>query len=166
MEQVSRIEGNNTTEIKIIEKILNHQIKPKKMRKRDMITYKLKKRLELSKSEKRTWESKTSSHIWSQCPNLRECTNSHFWLTQKSQTCNKCEYKTTSCICTSKLKATRCQQCEKTSINCQCNLPKERNIQAELASAMASYGGPEKIRSISHLTALMAGGGTDVNHCV
>ena len=134
------------------------------MRKRDLITYKLKNNLELTKYEKRTWEAKTTSHIWSQCPNIKECTNVHCWITQKTQTCSKCKDRTTSCTCTSKLGAIRCQQCEKTSRDCKCDLLKERNIQDELASAMASYRGSEKVKSISHLTALMAGGGSSANH--
>jgi hypothetical protein len=64
------------------------------------------------------------------------------------------------------LGATKCQQCEKTSRDCKCDLPKERNIQDELASAMASYRGAEKVKSISHLTALMAGGGSSEKRCV
>ena len=60
MKQVSRIEGNYSTEIIISEKALHHQNKPKRMRRRDLITYKLNNKLELTKYEKRTWESKTN----------------------------------------------------------------------------------------------------------
>ena len=68
---------------------------------------------------------------------------------------------------TSKLKAVKCQHYEETSIKCQCDLPEERNIQAELTKALETYSGSEKIKSISQLTALMAGAGySTVGHCV
>ena len=41
-----------------------------------------------------------------------------------------------------------------------------QNIQDELASAMAFYRGTEEVKSISHLTALMAGGGSSKKRCV
>ena len=164
--QVEKIENKHTAEVTISEEALCYQRKPKRMRKRDLITYKLKNNLELTKSEKRTWEKKPTSHIWSQCPNLKECTNVHCWITQKTQICSKCKDRTTSCTCTTKLVAIKCQQCEETSRNCKCGLPKERNIQDELASAMASYRGTEEVRSIGQLIALMAGGGSSEKRCV
>ena len=105
MDREYSILNNLTTEVTISEEALCYKKKLRRMRKRDLITYKLKNNLELTKSEKQTWEKKTTSHIWSQCPNLKECTNAHCWMTQKSQTCDKCQNRTTSGICTTKLGA-------------------------------------------------------------
>ncbi len=127
---------------------------------------KLKNNLELSNSEKRMWEKKTTSHIWSQCPNLKECVNAHCWRTQKTQKCDKCQMRTSNCVCTSKLGDLICQNCEKTSRNCKCDLPEERNIQRELTLAMDSYKGREKIKSIGQLIAVMAGSGVSDQRCV
>ena len=136
------------------------------MRKRDLITYKLKNNLELTIPEKRVWEKKTTSHIWSHCPNLKECVNAHCWRTQKTQICDKCQKRTSNCTCTSKLGDLQCQRCEKTSRNCKCDLPEERNIQEELTMAMNSYKGREKIKSIGQLIAVMAGSGSSDKRCV
>ena len=81
--------NNFSTEMTVSEEALYYKKKVKRMRKRDLITYKLKNNLELSKYENRMWEKKTTSHIWSQCPNLKECVNAHCWRTQKTQKCDK-----------------------------------------------------------------------------
>ena len=72
---------NSPKEIVVSEEALFQKKKVKKMRRRDLITYKLKNNLELTIPEKRMWEKKTTSHIWSQCPNLKECVNAHCWRT-------------------------------------------------------------------------------------
>ena len=136
------------------------------MRKRDIITGKLKNKIELSKSEKRMWEKKTTSHIWSQCPDLKQCVNQHCWRAQKTQECDKCKLRTSKCICTLKLTNLRCQNCEETSRNCRCDLPKERDIQTELTLAMGSYKGKEKIKSIGQLISVMNGNGISDQRCV
>jgi hypothetical protein len=62
---------NSPKGVAVNEEILFKKIKIKKMRRRDLITFKLKNNLELTNPEKQMRGKKTSSHIWSQYPNLK-----------------------------------------------------------------------------------------------
>ena len=57
------VKNSISTEMAVSEEALCYKKKVKRMRKRDLITYKLKNNLELTTSEKQMWGKKTTSHI-------------------------------------------------------------------------------------------------------
>ena len=95
--------------------------------------------------------------------------NRHCLTANKRQVCTSCKKETKHCECAKQMKLVPCEECEEPYTKCKCGLKKDLNVEEVLEKILKEYEDDEEvnmieIKSISQLTALMAGTGLD-GHC-